>query len=229
MKKITIIVFAALLICFGAACFLTRHENAAPANAPSAKTLRIVIDPGHGEPDGGATGSTLGLREEDLNLQIAEKLKTLLTDEGYDVIMTRKTNDQIGSSKNADMAERRRIIRESGQDLTVSIHQNFYQGDASVRGPQVFYAPGSEQGRAFAAAIQNALNTELAPPSPRTEHEGDYYIVKSGDAPAVIVECGFLSNPEEEALLLRSQYQVRIAKAIFSGIQHYLTVSAAAE
>ena len=156
-------------------------------------------------------------------------LKLLAEDAGYTVVMTRETPEQIGANKNADMAERRRIIEQSGQSLTVSIHQNFYGEDPSVRGPQVFYAPNSAQGEALAAAIQNQLNQTLQPNSPRTQHEGNYYIVKSGRAPAVIVECGFLSNREEEVLLQKSQYQLRIAKAILAGMEDYLKTSAFAE
>ena len=230
MKKILLTCLIALGICLGAAGLL-RHHAAITRETAAAQEIprRIVVDPGHGEPDGGAVGTAKGTREQILNLQIAEKLRNLLEEAGYEVIMTRETEAQLMGSKNADMAERRRIIRESGQALTVSIHQNFYEGDGAVCGPQVFYAPGSAEGEQLAAAIQRELNRRLSPEKPRTEHEGNYYIVKSGEAPAVIVECGFLSNPKEEALLAKSQYQVRLAGAIFAGVEQYLTTSAAAE
>lgn len=220
MKKILLIVFLALVLCIAAVNIWLKQEEIRETFAPQIGK-KIVLDPGHGTPDGGAVGSELGSYEAGLNLAIAQKLEKILLKAGYDVIMTRTTDTQIGSSKNADMAARRKIIEESGQLLTISIHQNFYEGDRSVRGPQVFYAPGSEQGKLLAAAIQRELNAQTD--FPRTEHEGDYYIVKSGSVPAVIVECGFLSNAEEELHLNRSQYQVRLAKAIFAGIESYLT------
>lgn len=219
VRKILLIVCASLLLCMvGAGAWLGREEVVSAANLQ--KKPRIVLDAGHGTPDGGAVGTTFGTQEAVLNLAIAEKLRVILQDAGYEVIMTRETDAQLHGSKRADMAERRRIIQQSGQVMTVSIHQNFYEGDAAVSGPQVFYAPGSESGQMLAAAIQKALNDALE--SARTEHEGDYYIVKSGEAPAVIVECGFLSNAEDEAKLVQSQYQVRIARAIFAGMEQYL-------
>lgn len=219
MKKILPVVFAALALCMaGAGVWLGREEAVSAANLK--KNPRIVLDAGHGTPDGGAIGAAQGTQEAALNLAIAEKLRVILQDAGYEVIMTRKTDAQLNGSKRADMAERRRIIEQSGQVATVSIHQNFYEGDAAVCGPQVFYAPGSVSGQMLAAEIQKSLNDALE--SARTEHEGDYYIVKSGEAPAVIVECGFLSNAEDEAKLAQSQYQVRIARAIFAGMEQYL-------
>lgn len=192
------------------------RQTAAEAGAP-----RIVIDAGHGQPDGGATGSTLGSIEEELNLSIAKKLERLLTEDGWDVIMTRENAEQIAAGKRADMRRRREIISQSGQRLTVSIHQNFYAGSGTAGGPQVFYSAGSREGQRLAECLQSALNNALDPGAPRKAAEGDYYIVKSGSSPCVIVECGFLSDPAEEAQLCRSQYQVRIAKAIAEGIAEY--------
>ncbi len=219
MKKIILLTALALLGCM---CLAGIYLMRAESRAASAEGLqqRIVIDAGHGQPDGGAV-STQGMAEESLNLSIAQKLEILLREDGWDVVMTREDAEQIGSGKNEDMRRRREIIDASGQLLTVSIHQNSFPQDVSVCGPQVFYAPGSEQGKLLAEAIQNALNSVLEPASPRTAAEGDYYIVKSGSVPAVIVECGFLSNPEEEHLLMQSQYQVRIATAIAEGIEKY--------
>ena len=231
MKKILLTVCIALTVCLLLAGICLRHEDAAVKETAAGQELsrRIVVDAGHGEPDGGAVGKAQGTREAGLNLQIAKILRTLLEEADYEVIMTREGESQLMGSKNADMAERRRIIEESGQALTISIHQNFYEGDSSVSGPQVFYAPGSAEGERLAAAIQQELNGRICPDRPRTEHEGNYYIVKSGEAPAVIVECGFLSNPQDEALLLKSQHQLKLARAIFAGMEQYLTTSAEAE
>ena len=221
MRKIVLLTASVLLLCMCmAGIALVSRQPAAEVSAQTAPR-RIVIDAGHGQPDGGAVGSALGVIEEKINLSIAEKLRILLEEDGWEVIMTREDAEQIGRDKNADMRRRREIISSSGQQLTVSIHQNFYAGDTAVSGPQVFYAPGSEQGKILAEQIQSALNRALEPSSPRIAAEGDYYIVKSGSVPAVIVECGFLSNPAEEQLLMQSQYQVRIARAIAEGIAAY--------
>lgn len=219
MKK-TVIMTALVLI--GCMCLSGAYLLKTEAAAVSAEgtVRRIVIDAGHGQPDGGAVGTT-GIAEESVNLLIAQKLETLLCEDGWEVIMTRTDAKQIGEDKNSDMRRRREIIDSSGQMLTVSIHLNSFPSDADVSGPQVFYAPGSGQGKLLAEKIQSALNQKLEPAAPRTAAEGNYYIVKSGSVPAVIVECGFLSNPAEEQLLNRSQYQVRIAKAIAEGIAAY--------
>ena len=137
------------------------------------------------------------------------------------MVMTRSDGEAIAPTKKEDMAKRREIIETSGQDLTISIHQNFYE-DPDVCGPQVFYAPGSVEGEKLARCIQERLNKDLEVKKPLSHKEGNYYIVKSGAAPAVIVECGFLSNPEEEVLLGKEFYQIKIAKAIMEGMEDYL-------
>ena len=134
--------------------------------------------------------------------------------------MTRSTAEAVGTDKNEDMRNRRSMIETSGQQITISIHQNSFP-DASVSGPQVIYAPGSVQGKQLADLIQAQMNNSLLPEKPRVSTQGDYYIVKSGSAPAVIVECGFLSNSTEEALLCKQNYQQRVAQAIAAGVTQY--------
>jgi len=181
---------------------------------------KVVIDAGHGGFDPGAYGIN-GTRECDINLLIANKLKDAFIANGASVVMTRETDAALADDKDGDMAARREIISTSGQDVTVSIHQNHFE-DASVRGPQVFYAEGSEEGAKLANAIQQALNEELEIESPRVEQASNYYIVKSGSAPAVIVECGFLSNAEDEQLLNNGKYRLAIVRAIVKGTENYL-------
>lgn len=223
-KLFLIIALIALLaVLAGLVALLSRGEESEQAAAQSVGVgYKVVIDAGHGLPDVGAIGTTLQTEEEGINLSIAKKLQAYLESVGFEVVMTREDHEAIAETKTEDMAMRREIISNSEQDVTISIHQNFFEGGADASGPQVFYAPGSEQGQALAECIQAALNAELAPESPRYAHEGDYYIVKSGAPPAVIVECGFLSNPAEEALLNKSQYQVKIVTAIAQGLVNYL-------
>lgn len=186
----------------------------------------IVIDAGHGGDDPGMIGGS-GINEKVLNLVYAKKLKALLEAEGYQVVMTRDTEDGLydadASNKKAqDMQRRVAAINESEPLAAISIHQNSYP-DASVSGPQVFYYEHSAEGEKLAAIIQTSLNTELNIVRQRV-HKGNtsYYILKRSEAVTVIVECGFLSCPEEEARLQEEAYQDKVAQAICDGILEYL-------
>ena len=196
-------------------------ETEVAANSARLQGVKVVVDPGHGGEDSGTIGVSTGVKEAHINLEISKKLRNALVSYGAEVVMTRESGEAIAASKDADMQLRREIISTSGQDLTISIHQNRFE-DSSVKGPQVFYAPGSVEGEKLAKCIQDALNADLDVAKPRTQMEGNYYIVKSGAAPAVIVECGFLSNPEEEQLLQKKQYQLMIVKAVIRGMEDYL-------
>ena len=127
----------------------------------------------------------------------------------------------VAENKNADMRKRREIISQSGADYAISIHLNS-NTDPSCRGPVAIYQEQSQQGKAIAQMLQQSLNDQLAPPKPRQMQSGNYYILKSGAMPIVIVECGFLSNAEEEQLLLDDAYQQKIAVAIADGMQAYI-------
>jgi N-acetylmuramoyl-L-alanine amidase len=181
----------------------------------------IVIDAGHGGFDGGATGRATGIPEDGINLAVAKKLQSLFEKNGYEVIMTREDENAVGDNKDEDMARRREIIASSGADIVISIHMNKFPS-ASVSGPQVFYYEKSTEGEELAKLIQQELIEALDPPKQRVEHPEDYYILCSGDCPAVIVECGFLSNEREEALLITDEYQAECAKAIYRGADAYL-------
>ncbi len=196
----------------------TEEAVAMPARSFAGTT--IVLDAGHGGFDIGTTGIN-GTIESDLNLAITQKLEALLISEGANVVMTRSDAEAVGEDKDSDMAYRRNVIETSGQAVTVSIHQNHFD-DPAVRGPQVFFSPGSVEGEKLASAIQDELNSALAPPEPRSINAVGYYIVQSGIAPAVIVECGFLSNAEEEALLITDEYQDALADAVAQGIYDYM-------
>ena len=179
----------------------------------------IVLDAGHGGSPLGAIGVS-GVREDELVLAITKYLKAELESCGAKVILTREDDKALADTKDADMAERRRIIVESGSDIVVSIHLNWFE-DAQVQGPLVLFMPGSEKGQKLADAVQQSLNTVLeASGSARSE---SLYILKSGNQPCILVECGYLSNEEEEGKLMRSDYQQRVAKAICSGLATYFS------
>ena len=198
-----------------------KEKEVAETSADTLKGVKVVIDAGHGGFDGGTVGGSTGVLEAEINLSISVKLERRLQQLGAQVVMTRSDENAVAETKDGDMAKRREIIESSDQDVTISIHQNRFE-DPDVKGPQVFYNPGSVQGEKLAAAIQDTMNQELEVASPRTQQGKAYYIVKSGAAPAVIVECGFLSNPEEEKLLMNDEYQNLIVKAIIDGLENYL-------
>lgn len=186
----------------------------------------IVIDAGHGGDDPGMIGSS-GITEKTLNLVYAKKLEALLAEAGYRVVQTRSTEEGLYDSdqthkKAQDMQRRCAIIEKEKPLVTISIHQNSYP-DSSVNGPQVFYYEQSAEGEKLAAAIQECMNAQMEIARPRV-HKGNssYYILKRSDSTTVIVECGFLSNPQEEAKLQEETYQDRAVKAICDGVLQYL-------
>ncbi len=186
----------------------------------------IVLDAGHGGFDPGVSGAS-GIAERELNLVFAQKLEKLLEEEGYQVVQTRPTEaglyDEGQSHKKAQDMQRRCAVIEKTQPLvSVSIHQNSYP-DSSVSGPQVFYYAQSKEGERLASCIQNCMNEQLDVKTPK-KHKGNesYYILKRSVGTTVIVECGFLTNPEEEKMLQNEAYQDRAVSAIRDGILRYL-------
>lgn len=187
----------------------------------------IVLDAGHGGFDGGMVGSS-GISEKELNLVYARKLEALLTKAGYRVVQTRETEDGLydpdqANKKAQDMQRRCAIIAEEKPLVTVSIHQNSYPGDASVCGPQVFYYEQSQEGERLASVIQKHMNAMPDVMKQRVQKgNSTYYILKRSVSITVIVECGFLTNAQEEALLQTEGYQDQVVKAICDGIVEYL-------
>lgn len=201
-------------------------ENAAGENTAVGKGT-IVIDAGHGGDDPGMIGAS-GISEKVLNLVYAKKLEVLLTDAGYRVVQTRTTEDGLYDAdethkKAQDMQRRVAVIAEEQPLLAVSIHQNSYPQDASVCGPQVFYYEHSAEGERLAKCIQTCMNEQLEIARPRVQKGNtSYYILKRSVSTTVIVECGFLTNPAEEAKLQEEEYQDKMTQAICDGILQYL-------
>ena len=194
---------------------------AVPANAPC-----IVLDAGHGGVDPGVVGRTTGEKESDVNLKIVQKLQKLFSDAGFRVVLTRKNAGGLyglptKGYKRRDMEERRRIIREAEPDFVLSVHQNTFPADTSRRGGQVFFREGSAAGEALAVSIQARLNA-LGGRSV-SALKGDFFLLGCADCPSALVECGFLSNAEEERLLLTDEYQGKIARAVFEGVLSFLS------
>ena len=137
------------------------------------------------------------------------------------MLMTRADDSALGERKTGDMAGRKTIVNESNGDLLVSIHQNSFT-KSSVSGPQVFYYDNSSRSKELAGFIQRRLIEFLEVSKKRVEKSNDgYYMLKQTSIPAVIVECGFLSNDDERAKLLDEKYQQKVAWAIYMGVLDY--------
>lgn len=220
-----------MVLCIFTAAFVLARKGAALTAAKENETASpcIVIDAGHGGNDPGKIGVT-GILEKDLNLTLALRLETLLSNKDYKVIQTRTediclASENASSMKREDMQKRVQIISDAAPLCTISIHQNSYS-DSSVHGPQVFYYSRSDEGKKLAECMQNVLNESLSPESPRTiKPNDDYYLLKNTPTPTIIVECGFLSNPWEAEQLTDPLYQDRVVRAIYMGIQDYLSAS----
>ena len=188
----------------------------------------IVIDAGHGKPDEGAQ-NTNGLTEEAINLKIALKVQNLLEQSGCTVILTRSDENAIyneGSQtiremKISDIKNRVKIGNESSADLFVSIHLNKIP-QAQYYGWQTFYKEGNEESIKLATSIQNSLNEVIKRENKRVPAKiSGVYIVDHVEIPLSIVECGFISNPEEASLLQQDEYQNKVAWGIYVGIINY--------
>lgn len=185
----------------------------------------IVIDAGHGGSDGGAVGVDTNIQESGLNLKVAKLVESGLREAGFSVVMTREDDGAIGTTKNADMKKRRDIMRRDGVNAVVSIHMNKFS-DRSIRGPMAFYMKGSAQGELLATAVIQNVCLSIGNPQ-RPANPGDYYVIRESIAPAVIIECGFLSNPGDEALLQDAAHQQKLADGIVAGIAAYFNAAPA--
>lgn len=192
----------------------------------SEEKIKVVIDPGHGGNDPGGIGVS-GVLEKDVNLSVALFLKQNLEQQGIEVVMTRETDkglysESASNKKKEDLAKRIQIIEEEKPDFVLCIHQNIFT-DAKYDGAQVFYFKDSDEGARLAACIQNQLIAGVDPENRRVPKSNmNYYMLKKSTAPIVIVECGFLSNIEEEAKLGTVDYQRDLAWNIYLGTMHYL-------
>lgn len=197
-------------------------------NAPIANRTCIVIDPGHGGEDGGAISCT-GASESAINLEISLRLNDLLHFLGYDTLLIRSTDtsvytqgDTIAAKKVSDLKERVRIVNATQNALLISIHQNHFI-DSRYGGAQVFYA-STEGSEALAKSMQDALVRTVNTGSNRKcKKSSGVYLMEHIDCTAVLVECGFLSNPEEEAKLRTPDYQKRLCCVIAATLGEYVS------
>lgn len=184
----------------------------------------IVIDAGHGGKDGGAVGEHT--TESELNLEYTLILKDICKQFGFDVVLTRSDmnglyNPLAKNKKRSEMEKRKEIIEKSRADLVVSIHMNSFPS-SEARGAQVYYAEGSESGKELAEKVQTSLYRSVEY-SKKTSKSGDFYVLNCSNKPSILVECGFLSNPEEETLLADKEYQHEFCYNLFCGILQFLS------
>ena len=196
-----------------------RVVNTISLAAKSSNRHVVVLDPGHGGVDGGATSCT-GVLESKINLDIALRLDDMLHLFGVDTVMIRDTDrsvytqgDTIAQKKVSDLRERVRLINETSNAFLISIHQNTYL-DGKYWGLQVFY-PGTDGSKDFAEKLQTQFKESLMPENNRKiKRANGIYLMEHINCPGVLIECGFLSNPREEALLRSEVYQKNLCAVI---------------
>lgn len=220
-----------LLILIGAIGVASAGSNAVTVlsqNKPVDREHCIVIDAGHGGMDGGATSCT-GVLESKINLEIALRVNDLFRLLGYDTVMIRTTDESIytegttiAAQKISDLKERVRITNETQGAVLISIHQNTFS-DSRYNGAQVFYAPTHGSDR-LARQMQQDLIMCLDPDSNRKVKKADnVYFMQHITCPGILIECGFLSNPQEEAKLRDEAYQKKLSAVIVGSCSLYLS------
>lgn len=224
--SVAIVCFVFFFVC----CFFSSQAPEMQAASGSVTNIsKIIIDAGHGGFDGGAVAAD-GTLEKDINLLIAQKLAAILRFHGYTVIMTR-TEDKgtetdssaaIADRKKSDMRERLRIMEENPDAIFVSIHLNKFTTSIPT-GAQVFYSPNDPESRELGLSLQTTIKRLIQPENERTVKQAtkSTYLLYKAALPAVIVECGFLSNKRELELLKTDEYQSKMAFAVFCGIEEY--------
>ena len=228
IKQVSLIsVFVLLSVFFYSS--RTRHPvEIIPVMAVPVTNKVIILDAGHGTPDEGAESSS-GTLEAPINLKITLKIQKLLESSGATVILTRSDDNSIceidaetiREKKISDVHQRVKIGNNSSADVFVSIHLNKIS-ESQYSGWQTFYKNSDENSKKLATSIQNSLNSTISNNYDRIPHTiSNVYIMKNVEIPITIVECGFLSNKEDEARLKTDEYQEQLAWGIYNGIMDY--------
>lgn len=215
-----------VVLLLGAAQLGSDAVTAISNSLPLQNNHTIIIDAGHGGVDGGATSCT-GVLESQLNLEIALRLEDLLHLLGHRTLMIRRDDisvytegESIAQKKISDLKERVRIVNSTENAILISIHQNTFS-DNRYGGAQVFYGNTAES-KELAQMLQNSLVTALNSGSKRQcKKATGVYLMKQIEKTGVLIECGFLSNPTEEALLRSGTYQMQLCCVIASAISNF--------
>jgi N-acetylmuramoyl-L-alanine amidase len=233
MRKLEAVICCALLIVFGGLCIYGKKTGEAIMTAATVKASperpTLVIDAGHGGADGGCV-SVNGAVEKDINLSILLTLRDTMTVMGYDVTCTREADKSIHDKgveglkkqKLSDMKNRLAIFGKYKDGISVSIHQNQFT-DPQYSGAQMFYSEKNADGEVLAKIMQKQFKALLQPDNEREAKAvgDDLYLLDNTTNPAIMIECGFLSNPDEAAKLESAPYQKQVAFTIMTGIKEY--------
>lgn len=229
MKSIKIFSVFVLIACLLISFFQINNSVSVLANAKPKNSKKIIIDAGHGGFDGGAIAID-GTVEKDINLNISLYLKDFLEAAGYTVIATRTTdtatdgdlNSSISARKTSDLKNRLNLMSKNDDAIFVSVHLNKFTS-SSASGAQVFYSKNNNQSKILGQKIQDSFKNMLQKDNERVIKMGSSstYLLHKAQIPAVIVECGFLSNLNELEKLKDKDYQTQIAFCIFCGIMNY--------
>lgn len=231
-RRKIIAVTVAFLIILSAMLYLTfmANSSATEASASPITQKNIIVDAGHGGEDGGAIGLD-GTVEKELNLDIALKLKMLLKFYGFNVIMTRTQDvmtcdeglDSLRKRKISDIHNRFDLMQKNPDAVFISVHQNKFE-DSSQHGTQVFYSGNDEKSKTLAESIQSSVVSYLQPKNDRVVKKSGsgIYLLYHAKIPAVLVECGFISNSDELNKLKDESYRMKLAILIADGLIKYL-------
>lgn len=214
------------IICVLCSVF-TVISKTSSSNIIKGEEKTVIIDPGHGGYDGGAVAED-GTVEKNINLAISLRLRDFLEFEGYKTVMTRSTDvdtddpDSEKYNKKNDLEARLELMRKYPDAIYVSIHLNKFTSSAA-HGAQVFYSPGFKEAEELGESIQSSVSSKLQNDNSRAIKKGtkSTYLLYNAKIPAVIVECGFISNEYELKKLKSEEYQSQMAFAVFCGIQDY--------
>ena len=208
------------------------HTDISPPPQENNKAYpTVIIDAGHGGEDGGAIGKN-GVYEKDLNLCIALELQQMLKSADIPTRLTRdsdtllydKNSDYHGKKKLLDMQARRKIINQYPDAVFISIHMNSFP-EEKYKGLQVYYSPDVRDSEILAQYIQDTVRDNLQYANKRKikSSEDNIYLLNDTPHPSVLIECGFISNPEECELLCQTSYQKRLCMCIYAAILNYLS------
>lgn len=226
-KKHIIVMITVITACFVVMALVNEQNSVDVSNLEDESSDNIIVlDAGHGGEDGGAVSSN-GVVESDINLQFTQKLKYILSLNGYEIVMTReddsdladKSIDTVSGRKKSDMHRRLDIYNSHIQNVAISIHQNIFPAD-SCKGTQVFYSTQTQSGKVLADNITDTVKKYLQPENQRLSKptSGSIFLLDNAKIPAVIVECGFLSNSEELKQLCDQDYQKKFSYCVFLGL-----------
>lgn len=222
-----------IIVCFVFLIIVAKFKNdkaLSSSNNVDERYKTVIIDAGHGGEDGGAIGCD-GTIEKGINLKISKKLEKALRMMGYNVIMTRSKDKliydadvarTIRQKKVSDIHNRADLVNSTPNCILISIHQNEFQSP-NVRGTQVFYSPNNEESKVLAHSIQSTVQDLLQPNNKRFIKKSgtNIYMLYYAKNPAVMVECGFLSNYDECQRLKNDEYQNKLTFSIMCGILNY--------